>query len=581
MKNRITLLLAISVAGIAQAQVGFNTSTPKATLDIVAKTATGTSTSPEGLLVPRVDRQKAQSMTGVTASTMIYVNSIATGAAAGTAININAVGYYYFDGSAWIKINTGNSADTNIYNKNGSLTENRIVTQDANTLAFNSTAVNGFSVDGTTLSVDAANNRLGIGTAAPNSTLQVLGGEMRVGGPASQTGSIANPVLRIHSNANTDGSGGELRFSENASDFGYYLRHNTDPGVKYGYDGLAIGAAQTGKYDYSPARPGVFISDSQNVGLGTATPQQMFHVDGSRDNNINTTPTDAQQSNDVVIRSNGNMGIGTVNPNNKLDLGTSQGKKLAIWNNVAGDDFYGLGAAQNVMQLFVGVPTDGNALMTLNKNGRVGVGTVNPQANFHTIGTRRFENATTGSVAVGSVLTATDTNGTAEWKSPATTVALGGTETGTIGVDIPFQTDGTMKYTGRFVTLPPGKWIVTITQLAQTSGNLNADDWMFVRSTFSEQNLAVGAAGVQSPNVNGGPSLMSFRVQGPGSAGSPQQFDVFQGSIFINNNTNANKTYRYIVGGTVKGGGNTPAGTVIKSFGGTWSESSVYATAIN
>lgn len=574
MKNRITLLLAISVAGIAQAQVGFNTSTPKATLDIVAKTATGTSTSPEGLLVPRVDRQKAQSMTGVTASTMIYVNSIATGAAAGTAININAVGYYYFDGSAWIKINTGNSADTNIYNKNGSLTENRIVTQDANTLAFNSTAVNGFSVDGTTLSVDAANNRLGIGTAAPNSTLQVLGGEMRVGGPASQTGSIANPVLRIHSNANTDGSGGELRFSENASDFGYYLRHNTDPGVKYGYDGLAIGAAQTGKYDYSPARPGVFISDSQNVGLGTATPQQMFHVDGSRDNNINTTPTDAQQSNDVVIRSNGNMGIGTVNPNNKLDLGTSQGKKLAIWNNAAGDDFYGLGAAQNVMQLFVGVPTDGNALMTLNKNGRVGVGTVNPQANFHTIGTRRFENATTGSVAVGSVLTATDTNGTAEWQTPRSQTAIGNLGG---GYNLPFAQNTDMRYTGSSVILPPGKWMVTVTLLVIPSGNLTADDWMFVRSTFSDQNLTtIGQVGVQSADAIR-PTLISFQIVGPYSGG--QKYNVATGAIQINNTSGGNKTYRYVVGGTEAS--RTVAGAQLAGVGGSWSENSIVATAIN
>ncbi|MFP3632097.1 hypothetical protein SB776_36445, partial [Burkholderia sp. SIMBA_045] len=90
--------------------------------------------------------------------------------------------------------------------------------------------------------------------------------------------------------------------------------------------------------------------------------------------------------------------------NNILDLGTSAGKKLAIWNSTAGDDFYGFGAAQNVLQLFAGVPTTGNALMTLNKNGRVGVGTVDPQANFHTIGTRRFENTAAGTVATGSVL---------------------------------------------------------------------------------------------------------------------------------------------------------------------------------
>lgn len=279
----------------------------------------------------------------------------------------------------------------------------------------------------------------------------------------------------------------------------------------------------------------------------------------------------------IRISETGNVGIGTTTPNNLLDLGTSAGKKLAIWNSVAGDDFYGFGAAQNVLQLFAGVPTDGNALMTLNKNGRVGVGTTNPQANFHAIGTRRFENATGGSVPVGSVLTATDSNGTAEWKTPASETVVGDIITGA-GIDIPFAGVMTLRYTGRSITLPPGKWAVTITQLTQVVGILDTDDWMFVRSTFGEGNPALGSTATQSPDVKS-PSLMSFKVQGPASPGHSQQFDVAQGIVFIENKTNAPKTYRYIVGNTVVGG-SPVATTIIKSFGGTWSESSIYATAI-
>ncbi|WP_449399382.1 hypothetical protein [Chryseobacterium wanjuense] len=54
---------------------------------------------------------------------------------------------------------------------------------------------------------------------------------------------------------------------------------------------------------------------------------------------------------------------------------------------------------------------------------------------------------------------------------------------------------------------------------------------------------------------------------------------MFQGTVFINNNTSAAKTYRYIVGGTVTGG-DPNAATIIRSYGGSWSESSIYATAI-
>jgi len=58
-----------------------------------------------------------------------------------------------------------------IYKGGGSLSGATTVTQGANTLAFTSTVVNGFSVDGTTFSVDGSNDRVGVGIAAPTSTL--------------------------------------------------------------------------------------------------------------------------------------------------------------------------------------------------------------------------------------------------------------------------------------------------------------------------------------------------------------------------------------------------------------------------
>lgn len=513
MKNRIFTCLFLSAGSLALAQVGINTPNPQATLDVVAKNATGTAKTAEGLLIPRVDRQRAQSMTGVITSTLIYVNNIATGTAAGTAINITSTGYYYFDDSVWVKVNSGPIRDNNIYTTNGSLTGNRIVTQGKNTLAFSSDAVNGFSVDGITFSVDAVNNRVGIGTAAPNSDLQVLGNEMRLSGPASQTGSVPNPVFRIHSNANTDGSGGELRFSENDLNYGYYIRHNTEAGAKYGYDGLAIGSAGGSKYAYNPARPGVFVADNQNIGFGTATPQQMFHIDGARDNNINSAPTAAQLANDLVINGKGFVGIGITSPDKKLDI------------------------------------QSGSA------------------------GAVRIQDGTQGN---GYVFTST-ADGTGTWKQPRAQVVRG-TTTG--GYDFPFTTISGYRYTGASITLPPGKWLVTISQLIYPQGaNLTVNDWMFVRSTFSDQNLTtVGQVGVQSADVNDMPTLMSFQVSGPYTQGQ-LRLDVKTGSVYINNASAGNKTYRYIAGGTAIGG--NVAGAYLKGLGGGWAENSIVATAIN
>lgn len=193
-----------------------------------------------------------------------------------------------------------------------------------------------------------------------------------------------------------------------------------------------------------------------------------------------------------------------------------------------------MGTSANTLEFRAGTTAaNEQAGMVLRNNGRVGVGTTIPQATFHTLGTRRFENATPNSVAVGAVMTAVDNNGTAEWKTPVAEAVVGQNIAGA-GIDIPFtNADGVYKYTGRYITLPPGRWAVTITQLAQISGALDNDDWMFVRSTFSEENLAINAVGTRSGDVTGGPTLMSFKVQGPATATNPQQFSVFQGLFLL------------------------------------------------
>lgn len=48
-------------------------------------------------------------MKNVEKSTMVYVNNISTGSQTGTAININAEGFYYFDELVWVKLSSGNT----------------------------------------------------------------------------------------------------------------------------------------------------------------------------------------------------------------------------------------------------------------------------------------------------------------------------------------------------------------------------------------------------------------------------------------------------------------------------------------
>lgn len=111
--KKVFIIALVSVASSLFSQtgkVGINTPTPSATLDIQPNTANAatTATTAEGLLIPRVSRLRAANM-GLTpaVSTMIYINSVADGSAAGTTANVDAVGFYYFDGAVWIKLNPG------------------------------------------------------------------------------------------------------------------------------------------------------------------------------------------------------------------------------------------------------------------------------------------------------------------------------------------------------------------------------------------------------------------------------------------------------------------------------------------
>lgn len=84
-------------------QVGINTSSPVATLDIKPLNSTGSSSNTDGLLIPRVDRERAQSMQNIPTATLVYVNDIATGDLTGKTVNIDQTGFYSFNGSVWVK----------------------------------------------------------------------------------------------------------------------------------------------------------------------------------------------------------------------------------------------------------------------------------------------------------------------------------------------------------------------------------------------------------------------------------------------------------------------------------------------
>ncbi|WP_419868813.1 hypothetical protein [Chryseobacterium sp. CT-SW4] len=68
-----------------------------------------------------------------------------------------------------------------------------------------------------------------------------------------------------------------------------------------------------------------FIFSVAQVGINTANPQAILHVDGAKDNSTSGAPSASQQANDFVVTSSGNVGVGTASPNSSaiMELNTS------------------------------------------------------------------------------------------------------------------------------------------------------------------------------------------------------------------------------------------------------------------
>ncbi len=56
------------------------------------------------------------------------------------------------------------------------------------------------------------------------------------------------------------------------------------------------------------------------VGINTENPQAIFHVDGAQDNPSTGIPATIEQVNDFVVTQDGNVGVGIVNPVDKLEI---------------------------------------------------------------------------------------------------------------------------------------------------------------------------------------------------------------------------------------------------------------------
>ena len=213
-KNTLAILFFLYSA-VNLAQVGVGTPTPAATLDITAANLTGSTV--DGLLIPRVSRLRAQSMTGTPTSTILYIDNISNGTATLTTINVTTVGFYYFNGSVWERLGTGATTGWEVTGNTGlSGTTNFLGTTDNVDLAIrrNNVAAGKIGATSTSFGVNAltggvatnnaafGTNALRLSTGADN--VAIGNGTLSSNTTGIQNTAVGNVALAVNSgSANT------------------------------------------------------------------------------------------------------------------------------------------------------------------------------------------------------------------------------------------------------------------------------------------------------------------------------------------------------------------------------------------
>lgn len=361
MKKIFFLLLAAYFIHPASAQVSINTTNTipnsSSMLDITSST--------KGLLIPRMTSAQRTAISSPAKGLMVYDSTANT--------------LWYYDGAAWQE---GVTSTNNLWSKNG----NDIYNTNTSNVGIGANAPEATALLHVNTGISMSKGLMISGTYSGASTIPDLGEGSRMmfypGKCAFRAGSVNGTqwnnvnVGRVSTamGANTIASGDvstAMGDGPTASGDGSTAMGHTT--TASGFASTAMGVLTNASGYYSTAMgDGTAASGVASTAMGydskakgfSSTVVGMFNdsILLSNQNSVtSTTPlfiigngdADNIRSNAMVVRKNGNVGIGTSTPNFPLNFSNSLGDKISLWGT---GTYYGFGIQNNLLQIH----TDGS-----------------------------------------------------------------------------------------------------------------------------------------------------------------------------------------------------------------------------